>query len=48
MVNIVFCFEEFGNFFIEESENLMVIYIKDIMDDSVVLIVKNIYKIGEE
>jgi len=35
VVNTVSCFEELGNPFTEESENLMAIHTKDIMDDSV-------------
>ena len=46
MVNTVSCFEELGNPFTEESENLMCT--EDIMDDSVVATVKNAQKIGEE
>ena len=42
------CFEELGDPFTEESENLMAIHTKDIMDDSVVATVKNAHKIGEE
>ena len=42
------CFEELGNPFTEESENLMAIHTKDIMDDSVVATAKNVQKIGEE
>ena len=48
MVNTVSCFEELGNPFTEESENLMAIHTKNIMDDSVVATVKNAHKIGEE
>lgn len=48
VVNTVSCFEELGNPFTEESENLMAIHTKDIMDDSVVATVKNARKIGEE
>ena len=44
----VSCFEELGNPFTEESDNLMAIHTKDIMDDSVVATVKNAHKIGEE
>ena len=48
VVNTVSSFEELGNPFTEESENLMAIHTKDIMDDSVVATVKNALKIGEE
>ena len=48
VVNAVSCFEELGYPFTEESENLMAIHTKDIMDDSVVATVKNAHKIGEE
>ena len=48
VVNTVSCFEELGNPFTEESENLMAIHTKDIMDDSVVATVKYAHKIGEE
>ena len=48
VVITVSCFKEFGNPFTEESENLMVIHTKHIIDDSVVAIVKNAHKIGEE
>ena len=48
VVNTVSCFEELGNPFTEESENLMAIHTKDIMDDSVVATAKNARKIGEE
>ena len=48
VVNTVSCFEELSNPFTEESENLMAIHTKDIMDDSVVATVKNAHKIGEE
>ena len=48
VVNTLSCFEELGNPFTEESENLMAIHTKDIMDDSVVATVKNARKIGEE
>ena len=48
VVNTVSCFEELGNPFTEESENLMAIHTKDIMDDSVVATVKNAHKIVEE
>jgi len=46
VVNTVSCLAEVGNPFIEESENLMAIHAKDIMDDSVVATVKNAHKIG--
>ena len=48
VVNTVSSFEELGNPFTEESENLMAMHTKDIMDDNVVATVKNAHKIGEE
>ena len=48
VVNTVSCFEELANPFTEESENLMAIHTKDILDDSVVTTVKNAQKIGEQ
>ena len=48
VVNTVSCFEELGNPFTEESENLMAIHTKDIMDDSVLATVKKAHKVGEE
>lgn len=48
VVNTVSCFEELGNPFTVESENLMAIHTKDIMDDSVVATVTNAQKIVEE
>ena len=48
VVNTVSCFEELGNPFTEESQNLMAIHTKDIMDDSIAATVKNAQKIGEE
>lgn len=48
VVNTVSCLEEFGNPFLDESENLMAIHTKDIMGDQVVKTVRNASKIGEE
>ena len=48
VVNTVSCFEKLGNRFTEESENLMAIHTKDIMDHSIVATVKNAHRIGEE
>ncbi|CAB4019733.1 Hypothetical predicted protein, partial [Paramuricea clavata] len=44
----VSCFEEMGNPFQDESENLMAIYTRDIMGDEVVKTIRNASKIGEE
>lgn len=41
-------FEELGNPFMEESQNLMAIHTRDIMDDAVIDTVGNAKKIGEE
>ena len=41
-------FEELGNPFTEENENLMAIHTRDIMNDNVAATVKNAHKIGEE
>ena len=48
VVITVSCFEELGNPFTEESENLMAIHTKDIMGDTVVATVKSAHKIGED
>ena len=48
VVNTVSSFEELGNPFTEERENLMAMHTKYIMDDNVVATVKNAHKIGEE
>ena len=41
VVNTVSCFEEMGNSFQDESENLMAIHIRDIMGDEVVKTIRN-------
>ena len=48
VLNTVYSFEELGNPFLEEGENLMAIHSKDIMDDAVVETVRDARKIGEE
>ena len=48
VLNTVSSFEELGNPFLEEGENLMAIHTKDIMDAAVVRTVRNARKIGEE
>ena len=48
VVNTVSGFEELGNPFTEESDNLMAFHTKNIMDDSDVATVKNAHKIGED
>ena len=48
VLNTVSSYEELGNPFLEEGENLMAIHTKDIMDDAVVRTVCNARKIGEE
>lgn len=48
VVNTLSSFEELGNPFISDDENLMAIHTKDIMDDEVVQTVVNARAIGEE
>ena len=48
VLNTVSSYEELGNPFLEEGENLMAIHTKDIMDDAVVRTVRNARKIREE
>ena len=48
VVNTVSCFEEMGNPFQDESEDLMAIHTRDIMGDEVVKTIRNASKIGEE
>ena len=48
VLNTVSSYEELGNPFLEEGENLMAIHTKDIMYDAVVRTVRNARKIGEE
>ena len=48
VVNTVSYFEELGNPFQDESENLMAIHTKDIKDDAVVNTIQNASKIGEK
>ena len=48
VLNTVSSYEELGNPFLEEGENLMAIHTKDIMDDAVVRTVRDARKIGEE
>ncbi|KAK3740395.1 hypothetical protein QZH41_000916 [Actinostola sp. cb2023] len=46
--SVVSTFEELGNPFMEESEDLMALDTKDIMSSAVVQTVKNVVKIGQE
>lgn len=48
VLHLVASFEELGNPFSEEGEELMAIHSKEIMDSSVVNTVRNARKIGEE
>ena len=48
VLHLVASFEEIGNPFSEEGEELMAIHSKEIMDSSVVNTVRNARKIGEE
>ena len=46
--NTVSSFEELGNPFMEESGNLMVLHMRDVIDDTVIDTVHQAKKIGEE
>lgn len=48
VLNLVASFEELGNRFREEGEELMSIHTKDIMDSTVVSTVRNARKVGED
>jgi len=47
-VNLVHTFNEFGNPFLENSNELLVLGIQNVMDESVVNTVSMIYEIGKE